>query len=66
MPAWMTADMWLWMAAWIVVLAVVVWALVREPRRSERDEALEILRSRLARGELTPDEFERAIHLLNP
>jgi uncharacterized membrane protein len=62
----MTADMWVWMAAWIVVLAVVVWLLVREPRRSERDEALDILRARLARGELTPDEFERAIHLLNP
>ena len=66
MLGWMTADMWLLMGLWIVVLAVVVWALVREPRHSERDDALDILRARLARGEISPDEFERAVHLLNP
>jgi uncharacterized membrane protein len=44
----------------------MVWLLVRTPaRRSERDEALEVLRARLARGEITPDEFERARSLLD-
>jgi uncharacterized membrane protein len=62
----MGADAWLWMGAWILALAVLVWFLVREPRRSERDEALEILRARLARGEISTEEFERARALLQP
>jgi len=65
MTGWtMGLEGWLWMSAWIVVLVAVVWLLVREPRRSDRDEALELLRGRLARGEITPEEFERARHLL--
>ncbi len=65
MPGWsMGAEGWLWMGTWILVLAVLVWLLVREPRRSDRDDALDILRERLARGEITPDEFERARQLL--
>ena len=57
----MGLDGWLWMGAWIAALAIMVWLLVRTPaRRPERDEALEVLRARLARGEITPDEFERA------
>ena len=59
-------DGWLWMGAWILALAGMVWLLVRAPaRRPERDEALEVLRGRLARGEITPDEFERARSLLD-
>jgi uncharacterized membrane protein len=66
MDGWtMGLNGWLWMGAWILALAVMVWLLVRAPaRRPERDEALEVLRSRLARGEITPDEFERARGLL--
>ena len=66
MTGWtMGLDGWLWMGAWILALAVMVWLLVRAPaRRPERDEALEVLRSRLARGEITPEEFERARGLL--
>jgi len=65
MTGWtMGLEGWLWMSAWIVVLVAVVWLLVREPRRSDRDDALELLRGRLARGEITPEEFERARHLL--
>jgi uncharacterized membrane protein len=55
---------WLWMGAWVIVLFVAVWFLVREPRRNDRDDAMEILRARLGRGEITPDEFERARRLL--
>ncbi len=67
MTGWtMGLDGWLWMGAWIAALAVMVWLLVRTPtRRPERDEALEALRTRLARGEITPDEFERALSLLD-
>ena len=61
----MGIEAWLLMAAWVVVMAVFVWFLVREPRRSPRDEAVEILRARLARGEISGDEFSRATALLN-
>lgn len=66
MTGWtMGPDGWLWMGAWILALVGMVWLLVRAPARTpERDEALEILRARLARGEITPDEFERARSLL--
>jgi putative membrane protein len=60
----MGLEGWLWMGIWILVLVALVWLLVREPRRPERDEAMEILRARLARGEMTPDEFEHARQLL--
>lgn len=62
----MGIEAWLFMAAWVVVMAVLVWFLVREPHRSTRDEAVEILRTRLARGEITDEEFSRAVALLNP
>ena len=61
----MGIEAWLFMAAWVVVIAALVWVLVREPMRSSRDEAVEILRARLARGEINNDEFARAIALLN-
>lgn len=56
---------WLWLGTWILVLGVLVWFLVREPRHAEHDDALEILRDRLARGEITTDEFEHARQLLD-
>ncbi len=67
MAGWtMGFEGWLWMAAWAFVLVLVVWLLVREPRPREGDEAMATLRGRLARGEITPDEFERARRLLEP
>ena len=60
----MGLEGWLWMGIWVFVLVAVVWLLVREPRRSSRDEALDSLRTRLARGELSPEEFEQARRLL--
>jgi putative membrane protein len=60
----MGLEGWLWMGIWILVLALLIWFLVREPRYPERDEAMEVLRSRLARGELSPEEFEHARQLL--
>lgn len=67
MAGWtMGADAWLWMGAWAVALLLVTWLLVREPRRHDDEDALETLRRRLARGEITPDEFDRAYGLLRP
>jgi putative membrane protein len=60
----MGLEAWVWMGVWILVLAALVFLLIREPRRPERDEALETLRNRLARGEITTEEFEHARALL--
>lgn len=60
----MGVEGWLFMAGWVVVLAILVWALVREPRHDAGDGAMEILRARFARGEISGDEFARAIDLL--
>lgn len=60
----MGVEGWLFMAGWVVVLAVLVWALVREPRHVSGDGAMEILRARFARGEINGDEFARATDLL--
>jgi uncharacterized membrane protein len=60
----MGVEAWLWMGVWVLALVVTVWLLVREPRRNGRDDALDTLRSRLARGEIDRDEFEAARRLL--
>ena len=54
------ADGWIWMAVWIVALLVMVWLVVRSPKRANEADAMEILRSRFARGEISKDEFEQA------
>ncbi|MBI3750696.1 MAG: SHOCT domain-containing protein [Chloroflexi bacterium] len=59
-------EAWAWMGIWILVIAVLVWFLVREPRRSGPDDAMDILRARLARGEISVEEFEHARSLLEP
>jgi uncharacterized membrane protein len=61
----MGLEAWLWMGVWVLALVVLVWLLVREPRRSSRDDPLETLRARLACGEITPTEFEQARRLLD-
>jgi uncharacterized membrane protein len=60
----MGLEGWLWLGIWALALVVAVWLLVREPRRTQPDDARAMLRARLARGEITPDEFERARRLL--
>ena len=65
MTGWtMTAEGWIWMAVWVAVLFAAVWLLTRSPERATNDEPLSLLRSRLARGEITPEEFERTRALL--
>ena len=68
MTGWtMGIDGWLWMGAWTLALVGAVGLLVWTPRRhSARDEPRDILRSRFARGEISPEEYERARSLLEP
>ncbi len=65
MTGWtMSPEGWLWMAIWVAVLVVAVWLLTRSPDRAPQDDPVALLRSRLARGEITPEEFERTRTLL--
>lgn len=57
---------WAWMLIWVAALLVAVWLVVRAPSQGPApDDAVAILRARFARGELTADEFERALRLLD-
>jgi putative membrane protein len=71
MERWDIMDNWgvdggLWMLVVMLVVAVVVligvWLIVRSSRdaRTSSSTALDILRERFARGEITKDEFEVA------
>jgi Predicted membrane protein len=71
MNRWDMMDGWggaagFWMLAGVLVVAVVVligvWLIVRSNRdaRSPSSSAIDILRDRYARGEITKDEFETA------
>jgi putative membrane protein len=71
MDRWDIMDNWgvdggLWMLVVMLVVAVVVligvWLIVRSSRdaRTSSSTALDILRERFARGEITKDEFEVA------
>lgn len=65
MTGWtMSFEGWLWMAAWVVVLVAAVWLLTRSPDQAPQDDPVALLRARLARGEITPEEFERTRSLL--
>lgn len=63
MTTWgdMTLGAWLWMGAWIVALLGMAWLVVRgsHDRPTEQD-ALDILRARFARGEISGEEYQRA------
>lgn len=66
MDGWgMTLGGWIWMGVWIVALLVMIWLIVGGNRdRTPREDALEILRARFARGEISQEEFERARDVL--
>lgn len=63
------ALMWIWMLGGLLVMVglvvLIVWAVVAvsrggQSREPERPTALDILRERYARGEITQQEFEQA------
>ena len=50
--------MWIWMAAfWLLVLAGVIWLVWRIQRPNHSSEAGEILKQRLARGEIDVEQY---------
>ncbi len=54
----------LWQIIWLVIIVAVVYALIntlgkRESGDAGRDSALEILKERLARGEIDYEEYVR-------
>ena len=53
-------DGWIWMAVWIAALLVMVWLVVRGPSHPVETDAMQILRARFARGEISKEEFEQA------
>jgi putative membrane protein len=53
-------DGWVWLTVWIAALIVMVWLIMRDQRSPKEAEAIEILRARFARGEITEEEFEHA------
>jgi uncharacterized membrane protein len=59
---WMLPVMFLVWGLVIAAIAVVVRALA--PARQHGDEAMQILRRRLATGEITQDEYERSRKVL--
>jgi uncharacterized membrane protein len=61
----MGTEAWIWMGAWALVMVLVVWLLVREPHRASSDEPGTILADRFARGELSEEEYRRAIAALD-
>lgn len=66
MSGWgMALGDWAWMAIWIVALLVMVWLIVAGSReRTPPEDAIDVLRARFARGEISQDEFERARNAL--
>lgn len=72
MSGYYGAAGWLWMTAamllfWGGVIAIVVWvirAFARPSASPSGDSALEILRRRLASGEISQEEFEKTRKLL--
>jgi len=64
----MFGGMWFGWLFWIVLIAVIVWAIVQfnnrnQPTNStnivEKETPLDILKKRYAKGEITKEEFEQ-------
>lgn len=55
-----------WMVAAVALIALVAWSIVSLGQRRDRqtDEPAQILKARLARGEITEAEYEQARRLL--
>lgn len=55
----MTLGSWIWMIVWVGALLLMVWLIVAGGRSERREDPLELLRSRYARGEISEDEYRR-------
>ncbi len=64
--AWgMTLGGGIWMVVWVGALLLMVGLLVAGGRHVERDDPLDILRGRYARGEISEAEYRHAWELLS-
>ncbi|MEP0861327.1 MAG: SHOCT domain-containing protein [Ignavibacterium sp.] len=59
-------GMWFGWLIWIVIIAAVVWAFIQftiqkhqKPQDNQKEDALEILKKRYAKGEISKEEFEK-------
>jgi putative membrane protein len=68
-PGMMTGFGWMWLMPifWVIFLGLIIWAIVAAVRRSDEskrsgsskaDSALEMLKKRYARGEISKEEYE--------
>jgi uncharacterized membrane protein len=57
-------DGWVWLTVWIAALILMVWLIMRDQRGPKEADAIEILRARFARGEITEEELEHAREVL--
>jgi putative membrane protein len=57
-------DGWIAMAVWVAALLVMVWLIARPQSRPSEADAMDILRARFARGEISKEEFEQARSVL--
>jgi putative membrane protein len=65
MDGWgMTPGGWIWMLVWVGALLAMVWLIVAGGRGERREEPLDILRRRYARGEISEQEFRHARDIL--
>ncbi len=58
----MGAAGWVWMILGVIAVVLIVWLVLQatSPRREPPvDSAADTLRLRLARGEITPEEYEQ-------
>lgn len=58
----------LWWIFWLALIGLIVfygWGRPGEPRRRPRETPHEVLRRRLASGEITPDQYEERKALLD-
>lgn len=61
----MGAGGWVWMFIWIAALMFLVWLVVRSMTDSQvTEDPGAILRARFARGEISQEEFQRALSAL--
>ncbi len=59
-PGWWMVMGGIWMFVfWAAVIGLIAWGIRSFTRRDERETPVEILQKRLARGEITPEQYQQ-------